>query len=82
MLAPLGQKNCRGSKVPRLENVPGYEGILIHSGNTAEDTEGCILVGQNKVVGKVINSKATFLQLYDKMYAAYQKGENIEITIK
>lgn len=76
------QKNCHGSKVPRLENVPGYDGILIHSGNTAADTEGCILVGQNKVKGQVINSKETFLQLYNKMYAAYQKGEKIEITIK
>lgn len=76
------QKNCHGSKVPRLENVPGFEGILIHSGNTAEDTEGCLLAGQNKVVGKVINSKETFLQLYNRMYAAHQKGEKIEITIK
>lgn len=76
------QKNCHDSKVPRLENVPGYEGILIHSGNTAADTQGCILVGQNKVKGQVINSKETFLQLYNKMYAAYQKGGKIEITIK
>ena len=74
--------NCHGSKMPRLENVPGYEGILMHPGNTAADTEGCILVGQNKVKGKVINSKETFLQLYNKMYAAFLKGEKIEITIK
>lgn len=74
--------NCHGSKVPRLENVPGYAGILIHTGNTAEDTEGCILVGQNKAKGKVLNSKETFLQLYNKMYAAYSKGEEITITIK
>lgn len=75
-------RNCHGAKVPRLENVPGYEGILIHSGNTASDTEGCILVGQNKAVGKVLNSKETFLQLYNKMYAAYSKGDKIQITIK
>lgn len=75
-------QNCHGAKVPRLENVPGYEGILIHSGNTASDTEGCVLVGQNKAVGKVLNSKETFLQLYNKMYAAYSKGEKIQITIK
>lgn len=75
-------KNCHGAKVPRLENVPGYAGILIHSGNTASDTEGCILVGQNKAIGKVINSKETFLQLYNKMYAAYSRGEKIQITIK
>lgn len=75
-------KKCHGSKVPRLENVPGYADILIHTGNTAEDTEGCILVGQNKAKGKVLNSKETFLQLYNKMYAAYLKGEEITITIK
>lgn len=76
------QKNCHGAKLPRLVNVPGYEGILIHPGNTDADTGGCILVGQNKVKGKVINSKETFLKLYNLMYAAYQKGEKITITIK
>ena len=80
--SPWYIKNCHGAKVPRLENVPGYAGILIHTGNTASDTEGCILVGQNKAKGKVLNSKDTFLQLYNKMYAVHQKNETIEITIK
>lgn len=75
-------KNCNGSRMPRLENVPGYEGVLIHAGNTAKDTEGCLLVGKNDVVGMVTKSKDYFLQLYNKMYAAYKKGEKIEITIK
>lgn len=75
-------KNCHGAKVPRLENVPGFEGILIHSGNTAKDTEGCILVGRNKVKGQVVNSKETYLELYNKMYAAYKNKETIEIIIK
>lgn len=44
-------------KLPRLLNVPHFEGILIHAGNTAEHSSGCILVGENKVKGKVINSK-------------------------
>jgi hypothetical protein len=54
---------CNG-KVPRLIDVPGYEGVLIHIGNTPADTEGCILVGENKVKGQVINSTATFKKLY------------------
>lgn len=56
--------------VPRVLNVAGYEGILIHVGNTAEDTSGCIIVGENKVVGKVINSTATFNKLYAMMAKA------------
>lgn len=73
--------NCNGSRMPRLENVIGYQGVLIHPGNTDADSEGCILVGKNDVKGKVTKSKDYFLQLYKVLYAAYKKGEKIEITI-
>lgn len=69
---------CNGY-VPRLINVPGFDGILIHIGNTARDSAGCILVGENKQVGMVMNSTATFHRLYDRLKAA--KGE-IYITIE
>lgn len=59
-----------GGRLPRLLDVPAFEGVLIHIGNTAKDTEGCILVGENKVVGQVINSTATFNRLYDRLKIA------------
>lgn len=80
-LKPWYFSNCHGGKMPRLENVPGWSGVLIHPGNTAADSEGCILVGKNDVTGMVTNSKATFLELYKKMYAAYQKNELISLVI-
>ena len=53
--------------LPLLLNVKGYEGIRIHSGNTDKDTLGCILVGQNKQVGKVLNSRKMFDILYREL---------------
>lgn len=73
--------NCNGSRMPRLDNVIGYQGVLIHPGNTDADSEGCILVGKNDVKGKVTKSKDYFLQLYKTLYTAYKRGEKIEVTI-
>ena len=72
---------CNG-KVPRLKNVKGFDGILIHSGNTDKDSSGCLLVGHNKVKGQVINSKETFKQLYQLLQDRKNKGEKITIKIE
>ena len=60
---------CNGY-LPRLINVPGYDGVLIHIGNTARDMEGCLLVGRNTQVGKVLDSRKTFIELYDRLLGA------------
>lgn len=72
---------CKG-RLPRLCNTPGYQGVLIHIGNKAQDTDGCILVGENKAVGQVLNSTATFRKVYAKLKAADERREQIWITIE
>lgn len=72
---------CNG-KVPRLKNVKGFDGILIHAGNTDKDSSGCLLVGQNKVKGQVVNSKETFKQLYKLLQDGKSRGEKITIKIE
>ena len=57
------KKTCNG-KLPRILNVKGFDGVLIHCGNTNLDTSGCILVGRNLEVGKVLKSQETFEKLY------------------
>lgn len=63
--------------LPLVENVPGFSGIRIHAGNTADDTEGCLLPGRRRGVlnGKdaVLESTAAFNALYAKLLLA--KGE-------
>ena len=69
-----------GRVLPLLYNVKGFEGIRIHRGNTNEDTLGCILVGQNKAVGKVINSAMAEQNLMDRLKEV-EKNELIYITV-
>ena len=65
--------------LPILLNVKGFTGIRIHSGNSAEDTLGCLLVGFNKEKGKVLNSRVTS----DKLTALLRNTkEEIYITIE
>lgn len=74
------KKVCNG-KLPRLLNVKGFEGILIHAGNTDRDTEGCLLVGKNTERGKVLKSQETFKELYKLLKNKHDKGEKITIKI-
>lgn len=71
-----------GGYLPRLINVPHFEGILIHAGNTADSSAGCILVGENKVKGQVINSMVTLKKLYPILKEASDRNEKIWIKIE
>lgn len=68
-------------ELPRLLDVPHFEGILIHRGNTAKDSAGCILVGENKVKGRVINSTQYENELVKRLKSAIKKGGEVEIEI-
>ena len=59
-----------------------WQGIRIHAGNCSEDTEGCILVGKNREVGKVLDSRIWVHRLKQKIVEAKSRGEAVWITIK
>ena len=59
-----------------------WQGIRIHAGNTVKDTEGCILVGQNREVGKVLDSRKWLYELKQKIVEAKDRGEAVWLTIK
>jgi hypothetical protein len=77
---PFYKQVCN-SKLPRLLNVKGFEGILIHAGNTDKDSAGCLLVGLNTVKGKVTSSQDTFTKLYKALKEGRDRGEKITIKI-
>ena len=66
-----------GGKIPRLINVPSFDGVLLHPGSSAEDTSGCLLVGKNTIVGRLTDSQKTFHALMQKI--KNQKNLTIEI---
>jgi len=70
-------KTVCGGKIPRILDVPGFDGVLIHVGNFTKDTEGCLLLGFNKVKGQVVDSRVTWIKFYEKI-----KGQkDLTITI-
>ena len=73
----INQSNRFKRLLPLLLNVPNFEGVRIHSGNSNHDTEGCILVGLTRSQDFIGQSRKAFDKLFKKM----QKAENITITI-
>jgi len=78
----LSYSNHFKKVLPEILNVNFFKGIRIHAGNDKDDTEGCILVGENKEVGKVINSKRTMDKLMKILQEAVNRNEEIFINIQ
>jgi hypothetical protein len=71
-----------GKQMPHILDVPGFDGIRIHSGNTSADTEGCILLGQARNgPDEVISSRPAFNAFFPKLQGAINNGERVTITI-
>lgn len=68
-------------ELPLLENVPGFQGIRIHPGNTAKDTEGCILVGKAKTAESVTHSREAFNALFEKIKESLASGEKVTMEV-
>lgn len=68
--------------LPLLVGVPMFEGIRIHPGNTAADTEGCILVGWGKGADQITQSRDAFASLFSKLRGAEARGESITIEVR
>ena len=72
-----------GGLVPEIRSVKGFSGIRIHPGSNAASTEGCLIPGDNKVKGGVINSQKRYFELMDKyLVPAWNRGEPIQIEIR
>ena len=79
-LKPYYKKFCNG-RLPRFEKIKGFSGVLFHRGNTEKDSAGCIILGQNKIKGQVINSTMCFENFWNKLEVARKIGEKITCKI-
>lgn len=75
---PYYMKYC-GGRVPRLLNVPGFDGILMHIGSTEKSSAGCLIVGYNTIKGRVTKSQQAYEKLYEVLASA---KDEIKIEVK
>lgn len=75
-------KNYSSGLLPRLVGVKGFEGVLIHCGNTVLDTAGCILVGEICGPGILKNSRINYIKLFRLLKSWWDNGDEIYIKIK
>ena len=68
--------------MPLLLGIKGFDAVRIHAGNTNKDTEGCVLVGKNNVVGKLTESKITFIHINEIIKAQIKKNNKVYLCIK
>jgi hypothetical protein len=73
----INESNRFKRLLPLLIDVPNFEGVRVHSGNSNHDTEGCILVGQTRNKNYIGQSRKAF----EKLFAKMQKAKNITVTI-
>jgi hypothetical protein len=70
-----------GVLMPLVLNVPGFEGVRIHPGNTARDTDGCILVGHGRAADAITQSRVTYDALFNKLRAAIDAGQQVHLAV-
>ena len=68
-------------EMPLLKDVPGFEGIRIHPGNTDKDTHGCVLVGQSRSGELIGHSRTAYAILFPKIQSALKRGESVTIEV-
>lgn len=74
--------NRFGKYLPQIENVPGFQGIRIHGGNTAADTSGCLLLGMEKGERSVLRSQEAVHLFQPMLQDAINAGEKCSITVE